>query len=85
MKILMNSLGIALSTIGAYLVWRYIARLNFADEEGFSRGEGRLVVPSVTPEMIKKFKLEKLLSKIGFGLILAGGILQIISNYLADK
>ena len=83
MKILMNSLGVALSSIGAYLVWHYIAQLNFADKEGFLRGEGRLIVPDVTPQMIKKFQFEKLMSKIGLGLILTGGVLQIVSNYLS--
>ena len=84
MKILMNSLGVVLTTIGACLVWYYIAQLSFADKESYVRGEGKLIVPTVTAEMVKKYKFEMLMSKVGIGLIIAGGILQIISNYLIE-
>ena len=85
MKVFINSLGVALSALGAYLVWHYIAQLNFADRDAFLKGQGRLVVPTVTPEMINKFNFEKSMSDFGIGLILLGGVLQIASNYLAES
>ena len=35
MKSLINSIGVGLSTIGAFLVWRYIAQLNFIDKNSY--------------------------------------------------
>jgi len=49
------------------------------------KGEGKLTVPSPTPEDIKKLKREIFFSKVGLVLILVGGSLQIISNYLSDN
>ncbi len=81
MKITINSIGILLSTIGAYLVWQFLTEVNFADKEKYLQGEGVLLVPKVTPEDIKKFKRSLALSKTGLALIVLGGSLQIISNY----
>lgn len=85
MKTTTNSLGVALATLGAFLVWYFIAQLNFADKEAYLKGEGVLTVPSPTPEDIKKLKREIFLSRVGLFLILVGGALQIISNYLSDN
>ena len=84
MKILINTLGVALTTIGTFLVWYFIAQINFADQDAFLRGDGILTVPSPTQEDIKKLKIRIMLSKIGIGLIVFGGLLQIISNYLNE-
>lgn len=84
MKIFLNSLGVALATLGAFLVWHFIAQLNFADKEAFLRGQGILTVPSPSEEDIKKFKREIFLSRLGLTLILAGGTIQIVSNYLPE-
>ncbi len=81
MKTTINSIGILLSIMGSYLVWRYLTELNFADKEKYLQGEGVLVVPRVTSEDIKKFKRSLALSKTGLALIFLGGSLQIISNY----
>ena len=34
-KNFVNSSGIAFSSIGAYLVWRYLTEINFADKEAY--------------------------------------------------
>ena len=81
MKTAINSIGILLSTVGSYLVWRYLTELNFADKESYLQGEGVLLVPRVTSEDIKKLKRSLALSKTGLALIVIGGTLQIISNY----
>lgn len=81
MKTAINSIGILLSTIGSFLVWRYLTEINFADKEKYLQGEGLLVVPSPTPEDIKKFKRSLALSEAGLVLIIWGGALQVISNY----
>lgn len=82
MKSYINSLGVVLATIGAYLIWRNIAQVNFADKEAFLRGKGILTIPNPTPEDIKKLRLEITLSKLGLGLILIGGLLQMTSNFM---
>ena len=82
MKVCLNSLGVALATIGAFLVWYFIGQLNFADKDAFLKGDGKLIVPTVTTEMIEKLRIEMLLSKLGLALIVIGGILQIVSNYI---
>ncbi|HAL38476.1 MAG TPA: hypothetical protein DCP03_10305 [Polaromonas sp.] len=76
-------MGVALATIGAFLVWYFIAQVNFADKEAYLRGEGVLEILDPKPEDIRKLKLEMALSRVGLGLILVGGLLQITSNYLA--
>lgn len=85
MKVFVNTLGVALATIGAFLVWHFIAQINFADKEAFLRGEGVLNIPNPRPEDIKKLKLEIAFSRLGLGLIVVGGILQITSNYLNES
>lgn len=81
LKIYINSIGIICASIGAFLVWRYLTELNFTDKDAYLKGEGLLVIPSPTPEDIKRFRRTVLLSKIGLGLILIGGVLQVISNH----
>jgi hypothetical protein len=84
MKILINTLGIISATLGSFLVWRYLTELNWEDKEAYLNGKGILTVPSPTEEDIKKFKYQLLLSKIGLRLILLGGTLQVVSNYLSE-
>ena len=82
MKTTINSLGILGSTIGSFLVWRYLTEINFADKDKFLQGEGVFTVPCPTKEDVEKFKRSLFLSKTGLLLILVGGVLQIISNYM---
>ena len=84
MKTHINTLGIISATLGSFLVWRYLTELNWADKEAYLKGEGVLTVPSPTEEDIKKFKWQLRLSKLGLGLILFGGALQVISNYWCE-
>ena len=84
MKTHINTLGVIFSSIGSFLVWRYLTELNWADKEAFLKGKGVLTVPSPTEDDVKKFKCQLWLSKLGLGLILLGGALQVISNYLSE-
>jgi hypothetical protein len=84
MKTHINTLGIIFATLGSYLVWRYLTELNWADKEAFLKGEGVMTIPSPTPEDIKKFKYQLRLSKLGLGLIILGGGIQVLSNYLPE-
>ena len=85
MKTTINSLGILSSTIGSFLVWRYLTEINFADKEKFLQGEGVLTIPNPSKEDVAKFKRSLFLSETGLLLILLGGILQIISNYMPSN
>ena len=82
MKTAINSFGILSATIGSFLVWRYLTEINFADKEKFLQGKGVLTVPCPTKEDVEKFKRSLFLSQMGLFLILLGGTLQIISNYM---
>lgn len=42
MKVLVNSLGVALATLGAFLVWYIITELNFSDKNAYLSGQGSL-------------------------------------------
>lgn len=84
MRIHINTLGIVFATLGSYLVWRYLTELNWADKEAFLRGEGVLTVPSPTVWDVKKFRCQLLLSKLGLMLIVFGGAIQVMSNYLPE-
>lgn len=82
MKIFINSLGILLATLGSFLVWKFIKDISFADKEAYLNGKGLLIVPKVDDADVKKYKKSVFFSNLGLVLILCGGILQIISNYL---
>ncbi len=82
MKLHLNCLGIVCASLGAFLVWRFLTELNFIDKDAYLRGEGLLVVPDPTSLDIKRFKSSVCISKVGLLLILLGGALQVISNYL---
>lgn len=84
MKTLINTLGIISATLGSFLVWRYLTELSWADKEAYLKGKGVLTVPTPTENDIKKFKCQLRLSKLGLGLILLGGALQVVSNYWCE-
>lgn len=84
MKTHLNTLGVIFSPIGSYLVWRYLTELNFADKESYLQGKGLMTIPVPTEQEVAKFKRSIILSKLGLGLIIAGGLTQVISNYLQD-
>lgn len=84
MKTHINTLGIILTTLGAYLVWRYLTDLPFIDRKAFMSGDSVATVPASTPETRRKFGRQILLSQIGLGLIVLGGFIQVVSNYWPD-
>ena len=77
-----NSAGVFLSAVGAFLVWFFIAELNFADRDEYLKGRGRVTIPDPSSAEIKRLKMRIRFSRVGLILILIGGLLQIISNYL---
>lgn len=84
MKIAVNTLGLLFATAGSFLVWLYLGDLNMADPEALKQGKIILVVPTSTPQLCAKLILEKKLSKVGLTLIVLGGVLQAVSNYLPE-
>ncbi len=46
-KNFMNSNVVAFASLGAFLVWRYLTEISFADKEAYLRGEGVLTVPDL--------------------------------------
>jgi hypothetical protein len=84
MKTHINTIGIILTIVGSFLVWKYLTELSWADKEAYIRGEGILTIPSPTEADIKKFRRQLCLSKIGLIIIVLGGTLQIISNYYRE-
>jgi hypothetical protein len=84
MKTHINTIGIILTIVGSFLVWKYLTELSWADKEAYIRGEGILTIPSPTEADIKKFRRQLWLSKIGLIIIVLGGTLQIISNYYRE-
>ena len=81
MKTHINTIGIILTTIGSFLIWKYLTELSWADKDAYLRGKGLLTIPSPSEADIKKFKRQLLLSKFGLSLIILGAVLQILSNY----
>ncbi len=79
---LLNSIGIIITTIGSYLVWRYITDINFVDKDAYFKGDGVLKVQNPSEDDIKLLKKSIRNSKIGYYLIVLGGLLQILSNHL---
>lgn len=58
MKTHMNAAGIVLSAVGAFLVWYFVAEINFADKGSYLRGGSRLVISDPSPEDIRKLRLK---------------------------
>ena len=85
MKTTINSLGILFTTIGSFLVWRYLTEINFADKESYLEGKGVLTVPCPSEADVSKFKRSLCLSETGLLLILWGGFFQIVSNYMPSN
>ena len=82
MKTLVNTTGIIFSTFGSFVVWHFIAQLNFADKEEYLKGNGVVTITDPTRADLCRFRREILFSKVGIALIIIGGIFQAISNYL---
>jgi hypothetical protein len=80
----LNTLGIILTIVGAYLVWRYLTVISFVDHDEYLKGRGLLTVPDPTPEDVKRYVRSIWLSKFGLALVVVGGLLQIASNYPPD-
>lgn len=83
-KIFINSIGVALTSVGAFLVWRYLTEISFVDKDAYLRGEGTLIVPDPSPEEVISFRRSVRRSKVGLGMILLGGVFQIVSNYMSS-
>jgi hypothetical protein len=81
MKSHLNSAGVFLTVVGAFLIWRVVAQLNVVNESEYLKGRTTIEAIDPTPSDIRKFKTRKWLSRIGIALVLVGGALQIISNY----
>lgn len=73
-----NSVGLVLDILGAFLVWQY--GLPAVMEPGGTRYRSR---SGSDPEGPSTEKLQyRARSKAGFGLLMAGFILQLLSNFL---
>ena len=82
MKTHLIAAGVAISAFGAFLVWYFIAEINFANKQSYLRGEASLEILDPSPADIRKLRFNIRISRIGLALILVGGLLQIIGNYM---
>jgi hypothetical protein len=75
----LNIAGIICATIGSALVFFFIVEVSTNNHKEFLRGGDSLITtfPSPTPELRKKMKKERDLSRLGIFLIVLGGTLQI--------
>lgn len=80
---LINSLGVACATLGAFLVWRFLTQITFVDQEAYLAGRGLLTIPNPSEQDVQQRKRAILLSKLGLAMIVLGGVLQILGNFLA--
>lgn len=62
-------------------MWRYIGNLDFI-KPGLDAGNISLTIPHNEPALVSKLKRERVISKVGLGLIVCGGVLQAITNYM---
>ena len=81
MKSHLNAAGVALTVIGAILIWVFLGELNFVDRSEYLKGHGRIDILDPKPDDICRFKRNIWLSRIGMMLIVLGGLLQVIGNY----
>jgi hypothetical protein len=81
MKSHLNSAGVFLTFVGAFLIWRVVAQLNVVNESEYLKGHTTIEALDPTPSDIKKFKIRKWLSRIGIAFVALGCFLQIMSNY----
>ena len=82
MKTHMNAAGVALSALGAFLVWYFVAELNFANKESYLKGQGSIEILDPSTEDIRKLRLRIGISRLGLALILVGGLLQVVGTYM---
>jgi hypothetical protein len=77
-----NDFGLLLDILGAFLVWRYVANINFADEEEFLRGNATITLADPTKKEINEHKNRKNMGRLGIVILIVGFILQILSNHI---
>ena len=82
MKTHMIAAGVALSAVGAFLIWYFVAELNFADKESYLKGQGRIAILDPSTEDIRKLRFKIGMSRLGLALILVGGLLQVVGTYI---
>ena len=79
-KNLINSVGVAFASLDAFLVWRYLTEINFADKEAYLRGEGLLTVPYPTQDDIKRLRRSINLSKLGLEMFFSVGHFKLCNH-----
>lgn len=77
-----SSVGLILDIVGALLLWRYVAEIDFAEKDEFLKGNAVLNVADPTPEEIRSYKRNVFISRIGVALLVIGFSLQVVGNYV---
>lgn len=79
-SMLLNSIGLVFDIVGAVLIWFFVAEINFANKEFYLQGDAVIDLEDPSPEKIKAFKRNIMLSRIGIVALVVGFIFQLASN-----
>lgn len=77
---LLTDIGLVLDIVGAFLLWKFVVEINFTDKEQWLSGNAVLVVSDPTPEQIKKFRRNMVISRLAICLLIAGFAFQLLGN-----
>lgn len=81
-KTSLNTIGIAITTVGSCLLWYFVAEVTEVNKKGILAGEDVvLTIPSATPELRRRLRIYLALTRLGVLLTVFGSVLQVISNH----
>lgn len=82
-KTCVNTVGVVIATTGACMLWYFVGSVVQVNKTEILKGNDVTVtIPSNSPELRKRLRIDIWLSRLGVLLTVAGGALQVISNYM---
>lgn len=84
-KTTVNTAGVVLAAVGACLLWYFVGEVTSVNRKEILAGKmASFTVPTNTPELRRHIRIHIWLSRLGVFLTIAGGTLQVVSNYLPE-
>jgi hypothetical protein len=77
-----TAVGLVLDIIGAVLLWFFVVEINFADKADYLNGNATLNLADPTPQQIKRYKRNIMVSRFAILFLILGFIFQLIGNYV---
>ena len=78
----LNVSGVAISAVGSVILWYFMAELNFFSSEHLPKKKAVLYANDSVEPVFYSYEYNRKMSKLGIGLVILGGLMQIASALL---